>query len=109
MSVEFQDCENSEHKVFEFAVCKCEQKVFEFAVYILTNSCGICFSELNSKLQDTLVMIEEQIDVALSKTCSHFDEIHYEKVQTAYRLLGKTQVLYKIHLKDQCLKCYIDY
>ncbi|XP_022337065.2 syndetin-like isoform X3 [Crassostrea virginica] len=50
-----------------------------------------CISELNSKLQDTLVMIEEQIDVALSKTCSHFDEIHYEKVQTAYRLLGKTQ------------------
>lgn len=50
-----------------------------------------CISELNSKLQDTLVMIEEQIDVALSKTCSNFDETHYEKVQTAYRLLGKTQ------------------
>ncbi|XP_048779720.2 syndetin-like isoform X2 [Ostrea edulis] len=50
-----------------------------------------CISELNSKLQDTLVMIEEQIDVALSKTCSNFDEAHYEKVQTAYRLLGKTQ------------------
>lgn len=53
---------------------------------------GFIFSELNSKLQDTLVMIEEQIDVALSKTCSNFDEAHYEKVQTAYRLLGKTQV-----------------
>ncbi|XP_062608119.1 syndetin-like isoform X1 [Saccostrea cucullata] len=50
-----------------------------------------CISELNSKLQDTLVMIEEQIDVALSKTCSNFDKTHYEKVQTAYKLLGKTQ------------------
>ena len=37
-------------------------------------------------------MIEESLDVALSKTTSSFDEKHYEKVQTAYRLLGKTQV-----------------
>ncbi|CAG2196868.1 VPS50 [Mytilus edulis] len=50
-----------------------------------------CISELNSKLQDTLVMIEEQLDVALSKTCSNFDVTHYEKVQKAYRLLNKTQ------------------
>ncbi|KAG7281344.1 hypothetical protein CRUP_023495 [Coryphaenoides rupestris] len=32
-----------------------------------------CISELNSKLQDTLEQIEEQLDVALSKTCKHFD------------------------------------
>ncbi|KAL8602932.1 hypothetical protein ACOMHN_057242 [Nucella lapillus] len=50
-----------------------------------------CISELSSKLQDTLEMIEEQLDVALSKTCSGFDVVHYEKVQNAYRLLGKTQ------------------
>ncbi|XP_041367289.1 syndetin-like [Gigantopelta aegis] len=50
-----------------------------------------CISELSSKLQDTLEMIEEQLDVALSKTCVSFDVPHYEKVQTAYRLLGKTQ------------------
>lgn len=54
---------------------------------------SICLgSELSSKLQDTLVMIEEALDVALSKTCAGFDQTHYEKVQTAYRLLGKTQV-----------------
>lgn len=53
----------------------------------------ICvYSELSSKLQDTLEMIEEQLDVALSKTCSGFDVNHYEKVQNAYKLLGKTQV-----------------
>ncbi|XP_043923577.1 syndetin isoform X2 [Protopterus annectens] len=50
-----------------------------------------CISELNSKLQDTLEQIEEQLDVALSKTCKHFDNGHYTKVQQAYRLLGKTQ------------------
>ncbi|XP_070550140.1 syndetin-like [Ptychodera flava] len=50
-----------------------------------------CISELNSKLQDTLEMIEEQLDHALCKTCSNFDTHHYDKVQTAYRLLGKTQ------------------
>uniref|UniRef100_A0A8C7ZVM9 VPS50 EARP/GARPII complex subunit n=1 Tax=Oryzias sinensis TaxID=183150 RepID=A0A8C7ZVM9_9TELE len=47
--------------------------------------------ELNSKLQDTLEQIEEQLDVALSKTCKHFDVLHYTKVQMAYTLLGKTQ------------------
>lgn len=36
-------------------------------------------------------MIEEQLDVALSKTCSNFDVVHYEKVQKAYKLLNKTQ------------------
>lgn len=50
-----------------------------------------CISELNSKLQDTLEQIEEQLDVALSKTCKHFDVLHYTKVQLAYSLLGKTQ------------------
>ncbi|XP_077862394.1 syndetin-like [Saccoglossus kowalevskii] len=50
-----------------------------------------CISELNSKLQDTLEMIEEQLDQALAKTCLNFDTHHYNKVQTAYRLLGKTQ------------------
>ncbi|XP_030788325.1 syndetin isoform X1 [Rhinopithecus roxellana] len=48
-------------------------------------------SELNSKLQDTLEQIEEQLDVALSKICKNFDINHYTKVQQAYRLLGKTQ------------------
>ncbi|XP_024622897.1 syndetin [Neophocaena asiaeorientalis asiaeorientalis] len=50
-----------------------------------------CISELNSKLQDTLEQIEEQLDVALSKICKNFDINHYTKVQQAYRLLGKTQ------------------
>ncbi|XP_053914744.1 syndetin isoform X1 [Cuculus canorus] len=50
-----------------------------------------CISELNSKLQDTLEQIEEQLDVALSKICKNFDVSHYTKVQQAYRLLGKTQ------------------
>jgi len=56
-----------------------------------TESLVTC-SELSSKLQDTLDVIEESLDVALSRTCHNFDEKHYEKVQTAYRLLGKTQV-----------------
>ncbi|KAE8596232.1 hypothetical protein XENTR_v10016019 [Xenopus tropicalis] len=50
-----------------------------------------CISELNSKLQDTLEQIEEQLDVALSKICKNFDVAHYTKVHQAYRLLGKTQ------------------
>uniref|UniRef100_A0A3P9N3P9 VPS50 subunit of EARP/GARPII complex n=1 Tax=Poecilia reticulata TaxID=8081 RepID=A0A3P9N3P9_POERE len=33
----------------------------------------------------------EQLDVALSRTCKHFDVLHYTKVQKAYTLLGKTQ------------------
>ncbi|XP_060572099.1 syndetin-like isoform X2 [Ruditapes philippinarum] len=50
-----------------------------------------CISELSSKLQDTLELIEEHLDIALSKTCSLFDVAHYEKVQMAYTLLGKRQ------------------
>uniref|UniRef100_A0A9J8BET8 VPS50 subunit of EARP/GARPII complex n=1 Tax=Cyprinus carpio carpio TaxID=630221 RepID=A0A9J8BET8_CYPCA len=63
-----------------------------------------CISELNSKLQDTLEQIEEQLDVALSKTCKHFDVSHYTKVQLAYKLLGKTQHI----TTDSYIPCLTD-
>ncbi|XP_014680059.1 PREDICTED: syndetin-like, partial [Priapulus caudatus] len=63
---------------------ECQQAAATFRHYS-------CISELSSKLQDTLEQIEEQLDVALSKTCQQFDYGHYTKVQAAYRLLGKTQ------------------
>ena len=50
-----------------------------------------CISELNTKLQDTLEMTEEQIDVALSKMCLTFNKDLYLKLMCAYNLLGKTQ------------------
>lgn len=50
-----------------------------------------CISELSKKLQDTQENAEEQLDVALSKVCLHFDERHYSKLQRAYQILGKTQ------------------
>lgn len=51
-----------------------------------------CISELSSKLEDTLEMMDEQLDVALSKICTKFDKEKYEKLQAAYELLGKTQI-----------------
>lgn len=44
--------------------------------------------------------LKEQLDVALSKTCKHFDVSHYTKVQVAYTLLGKTQVSDLTSLQD---------
>lgn len=76
---------------FSFVSCKLKSFIISLYINIFASDC-LYFSELNSKLQDTLEMIEEQLDVALSKTCNNFDVGHYEKVQTAYRLLGKTQV-----------------
>ncbi|XP_066969096.1 syndetin [Macrobrachium rosenbergii] len=52
-----------------------------------------CISELSTKLQDTLEGAEEQLDVALAKVASNFNSGNYEKLQTAYGLLGKTQTL----------------
>lgn len=48
-----------------------------------------CISELNSKLQDTLEQIEEQLDVALSKICKNFDINHYTKVMKLTGFLEK--------------------
>lgn len=58
---------------------------------IITDVC-VCHSELNSKLADTQEMIEEALDVALSRSCTTFDPAYYAKVQLAYKYLGKTQV-----------------
>ncbi|KAK9506582.1 hypothetical protein O3M35_008485 [Rhynocoris fuscipes] len=49
-----------------------------------------CVAALSTKLQDTLVMAEEHLDVALAKICYEFDEEIYKKLQSAYFLLGKT-------------------
>ncbi|XP_046674194.1 syndetin [Homalodisca vitripennis] len=51
-----------------------------------------CVAALSGKLQDTLVMAEEQLDQALANVCYKFDESVYGKLQAAYALLGKTQI-----------------
>ncbi|XP_066997108.2 syndetin [Anabrus simplex] len=50
-----------------------------------------CVVALAGKLQDTMVLAEQQLDEALAKVCNHFDNADYSRVQEAYRLLGKTQ------------------
>lgn len=64
---------------------ECQQAASTFREYS-------CVSELSSKLQDTQQQIELELEAALAKNCLHFDTHHYEKVQTAYRHLGKTQI-----------------
>ncbi|XP_031566777.1 syndetin-like [Actinia tenebrosa] len=51
-----------------------------------------CISELSSNLQETLIDIEKQLDLALVRICNNFDPAYYERLQTAYRYLGKTQI-----------------
>ena len=46
--------------------------------------------QLSVKLQDTLELAEEQLDVALSKVCVDFRQTEYAKLQEAYGLLGKS-------------------
>lgn len=50
-----------------------------------------CIQDLNSKLKDTAVLIEEKLDVVLSVMCINFDHERYSKITTAYLLLGKLQ------------------
>ncbi|XP_062523223.1 syndetin-like [Corticium candelabrum] len=68
---------------------ECQQAASTFKEYT-------CVSELSSKLQETQQQIEIELDDALAKNCLHFNVHHYEKVQTAFRLLEKTQ-----HAMDQ--------
>ena len=44
--------------------------------------------DLNSKLKDTAVLIEEKLDEVLSVMCINFDHDRYSKITTAYLLLG---------------------
>ncbi|KAL0277277.1 UNVERIFIED_CONTAM: hypothetical protein PYX00_004621 [Menopon gallinae] len=52
-----------------------------------------CVAQLSNKLQDTLYMTEEQLDMALSKVCRKFNYTTYSKLQDAYGLLDKTQTV----------------
>ena len=46
--------------------------------------------QLSIKLQDTLELAEEQLDVALSKVCIDYRQQTYQRLQDAYKLLDKT-------------------
>lgn len=48
-----------------------------------------CVAQLSSRLQDTMELAEEQLDVGLSKSCKEFDSNQYGKLQSAFALLGK--------------------
>eukprot|EP00095_Tigriopus_kingsejongensis_P008145 snap_masked-scaffold196_size269943-processed-gene-1.9 protein:Tk08145 transcript:snap_masked-scaffold196_size269943-processed-gene-1.9-mRNA-1 annotation:"coiled-coil domain-containing protein 132" len=67
------------------------QLLLECQKVVTTYSHFKAVKQLATKLQDTLDMTEEQLDVALSKVCIDFNPVMYERVHTAYCLLGKTQ------------------
>lgn len=46
--------------------------------------------QLSIKLQDTLELAEEQLDVALAKVCCDYRQGTYQRLQDAYKLLDKT-------------------
>ncbi|XP_065179412.1 syndetin-like [Sycon ciliatum] len=64
---------------------ECQQAIKSYKKYH-------CVSELGSKLQDTQVEIEDQLDRVLAQSCTAFDAHRYDRVQTAYRLLSKSQM-----------------
>ncbi|OQV16817.1 Syndetin [Hypsibius exemplaris] len=51
----------------------------------------LCISQLHEKLQDTLALIEQKLDVALGQICLNFEPRQYAKVYTAFQLLDKNQ------------------
>lgn len=50
-----------------------------------------CVSELSVSLQDVQQDIEQELERALSKVTMKFSAHHYQQVQEAYGILGKTQ------------------
>ncbi|MDP2435516.1 MAG: syndetin, partial [archaeon] len=53
---------------------------------------------LSDTLEDSMVMVENRLDDALVNVCRDFDAERYEKIISAFRLLGKT---YRVHDKMQ--------
>ncbi|KAI4455060.1 hypothetical protein MML48_9g00009008 [Holotrichia oblita] len=51
-----------------------------------------CVAALTNKLQETLEYTEQQLDRVLAQICYYFDSSKYNKLQMAYKLLGKTQI-----------------
>ena len=68
------------------------QLILEAQISARTYSHFKAIAQLSIKLQDTLELAEEQLDVALSKVCIDYKENLYSKLQDAYKLLGKIQV-----------------
>lgn len=54
----------------------------------LSDRCAVS-RELSAHMQDMQVLIEEQLDQALAKTCMRFHQTQYAKIWHAFGLLGK--------------------
>ncbi|XP_059085290.1 syndetin-like isoform X2 [Tigriopus californicus] len=68
------------------------QLLLECQQVVSTYSHFQAVKQLAVKLQDTLDLTEEHLDVALSKVCVGFNPLMYERIHQAYCLLGKTQI-----------------
>lgn len=68
------------------------QLLLECQQVVSTYSHFKAVKQLAAKLQDTLDLTEEHLDVALSKVCIDFNPLMYERIHQAYCLLGKTQI-----------------
>lgn len=51
-----------------------------------------CVEELGSKLVDTVEFIGEQVDTVMSKMCLSYDPDTYEKLQTTYVLMDRSEI-----------------
>ena len=67
------------------------QVLLECQTVVATYSHFTAVKQLASKLQDTLEMMEERLDVALAKVCVDFTPTLYDRLCAAFALLGKTQ------------------
>ena len=67
------------------------QVLIECQTVVATYSHFTAVKQLASKLQDTLEMMEERLDVALAKVCVDFTPTLYDRLSVAFALLGKTQ------------------
>ena len=53
-----------------------------------------CVTDLGAKLNYTIQMTEERLDLALARLCVNFNDKQFNKIRDTFNLLGKTQVLY---------------
>jgi len=51
-----------------------------------------CVNELGLKLNDTIELIGEQVDVVLSSMCLFYDETTYSKLQASYVLMDRSEI-----------------
>ena len=97
-------CVTSRCATRDWGVCVCVCVCMCVCVHAHMHACATIWTKRHSLWLCMCLHLQQELEKALSKVTMKFNDHHYQQVQEAYGILGKTQV--HVHVRSICFHMY---